>query len=412
MWVSKILRLKVPHASKYLNNDNSAPRIRHSMRRCFGILLLVLAAAISSAQSTSIEILYIANGMNRSGKGGAITAYRIDRNTGALTPVIGSPFSAAIIPYALATDNGKNLYATHPALDDDNLRVYPIRPDTGRLEFEHTSTFEGSNYEMERNCCPGPIVVDRQGRFAHIGNVSGRTISTYEIFPGSLAMTRTSTATTRPGHFPVEIVWGPDQSSIFARTDTGLPISLLHAFTREAQKGALKEATGSPLRVPNLIQIATAEKRKLLLAISTTASTSQLNVFSIGPDAVLTPVLGTPFTLASPASAFTVHPSGDFLAITSTTKPDNLASLSLYKLSSENRLTAPLSSLPLPCAKDCKITSLTFDLSGKFLYLADDSRDQLLGFSFDAAKPSLKAIPGSPWNSGFQPHSLFLLEPR
>jgi hypothetical protein len=78
------------------------------MRRVAGLSFLLLLIAPSVAEQ--IEVLYIANGMNRSGKGGSITAYKINRADGSLTPVIGSPFDAGIIPYSLATDDGSHLY--------------------------------------------------------------------------------------------------------------------------------------------------------------------------------------------------------------------------------------------------------------------------------------------------------------
>src|SRR4051794_35280674 len=263
------------------------------MRRLAAVILLLTFTAVAQ---NNLQILYIANGMNRGGKGGAITAYKIDRETGKLTPGIGSPFDAGLIPYSLATDNGKNLYLANPALDDNNLRVFPIRPDTGRLEVEHTSTFESSNYEAERNCCPGPMLADRAGRFAYVGNSSGKTISVYDIYPGSLALTQISKANTRPGHFPVELVWGPNQSSVFTFTDSGLAESLLHFYRRDPQKGSLTEAAGSPMAIPYVIQIAATDDR--LLVLTTSSKTSQLLVYSIKNDATLS-AAGSPLTLPS-----------------------------------------------------------------------------------------------------------------
>jgi hypothetical protein len=55
---------------------------------------------------------------------------------------------------------------------------------------------------------------------------------------------------------------------------------------------------------------------------------------------------------------------------------------------------------------------LTFDASGKFLYVSDASQNQIIGLSFDPKRAALKPIPGSPWNAGDQPHSLLVVEPR
>jgi DNA-binding beta-propeller fold protein YncE len=376
------------------------------MRR-FAAFLLVLVTIAGLAEE-KLEVLYIANGMNRAGKGGLITAYRIDRTTGSLSAVIGSPFDAGLIPYGLATDNGKNLYLANPALDDNNLRVFPIRADTGRLETEHTSTFEGSNYEAERNCCPGPMLADRSGRFAYVGNTSDKTISVYDIFPGSLALTQLSKVNTRPGHFPVELVWGPNQGTLFAFTDAGLAESLLHIYRRDPQKGSLTEATGSPMRIPYIIQLAATDDQ--LLVLTTSPTSSQLKMFSIAADATLTaasplqlPANEKPFRLA-------VDPANKFVALAAANKEGN-TTLSLYALGI-GKPPSLASTTTLSCLKACTITSLTFDVTGKFLYVADTANEQLIGFSFSTADITLKPIPGSPWKSNFQPHSLLAVAPK
>src|SRR3954471_8900143 len=375
------------------------------MRRLAAVILLLTFTAVAQ---NSLQILYIANGMNRGGKGGAITAYKIDRETGKLTPVIGSPFDAGLIPYSLATDNGKNLYLANPALDDNNLRVFPIRADTGRLETEHTSTFEGSNYEAERNCCPGPMLADRSGRFAYVGNTSDKTISVYDIFPGSLALTQLSKVNTRPGHFPVELVWGPNQGTIFAFPDLGLAESRLHIYRRDPQKGSLTEAAGSRMRIPYIIQLAATEDR--LLVLTTSPTSSQLNIFSIALDAKLT--AGSPLQLPANAkpSTLAVDPSNKFVVLAATQK-DGSTRLSLYALAA-GKPPSLASTTSLSCPKPCTVTSVTFDIGGKFLYVADNANEQIIVFSFNAADPSLKPIPGSPWKSNFQPHSLLVIEPK
>jgi 6-phosphogluconolactonase (cycloisomerase 2 family) len=381
------------------------------VRRLFGIIVLAVVAATALAQSSApLEILYIANGMNRAGKGGSITAFQIDRATGTLKPVIGSPFDSGIIPDSLATDNGSHLFLANPVLDDDNLRVYPIRPETGRLEFEHISTFEGSNYEAERGCCPGPIAVDSNGRFAYIGNATNKTVTVFDVFPASLALTRLSTAYTRPGHFPVQLVWGPNQSILFARTDTGLAQSLLHIYRRDPQKGSLSEATGSPMQIPYLIQAATVPERRQLLALTSSPTSSALLLYSINDDATLTPASAPPIPLDASLKpvALAVHSSGQWISVAARDKSTSVPAIYIYSLASAK----PIAATPLPCENSCKITSLTFDATGKFLYVAEASHSQLFGLSYDSDKQSLKPISGSPWNSGDQPHSLLVVEPR
>ncbi len=369
------------------------------MRRVAALLLLLLPLLVSltAASQQRPEALYIANGMNRSGKGGAITAYKIDPESGKLSPVIGSPFDAGLIPYGLATDDGSHLYLANPALDDNNLRTYPIRPDTGRLEVEHTSTFESSNYEAERNCCPGPMLADRAGRFVYVGNTSGKEISVNEVSPDMLALTQVSKAYTRPGHFPVAIIWGPKQESLFAFTDAGLSVSLLHIYRRDPQKGSLIEAKGSPLQVPNLIQITASDSQ--LFALTKTPKSSQIIVYDVHPDLTLTPS-GSPVLIEGNADKFALDRANKLLAVAS---EGQATVVTLFAAEGSLR---KLQSIKLGCLKACSVTSIAFNATGKFLYLADGKNENIVGLNVSSLQP----ISGSPWKSNFQPHSLLVVE--
>lgn len=378
------------------------------MRRLAAVVCF-LACTTAGFAAEKLEVLYIANGMNRAGKGGAITAFQINRDNGSLTRVIGSPFGAAIIPYGLATDDGRHLFVAHPALDDDNLRVYPIRPETGRLEFEHISTFDGPNYEAERGCCPGPMLADRSGRFVYVGNTGNKTVSVFDVFPGSLALTQVSTANTRPGHFPFQLVWGYEQSILFALTDKGIAESLVHVYRRDRQKGTLTEVPSSPLRIPNLVHANWSDKLNRFVAL-TAGKSAELQIYSISPTGELNrspdslPLNDNPIT-------FSISSSGEWAAIAIAPSLQSDATVSIYSLP-PGKAPAPLASTVLPCGKLCNLTSLTFDASDRFLYVADAAQNRLFGYSFDPGTAKLQLIPGSPWDSNFQPHSLLVVEPR
>jgi 6-phosphogluconolactonase (cycloisomerase 2 family) len=225
-------------------------------------------------------------------------------------------------------------------------------------------------------------------------------------------VTLSSTVNTRPGHFPVDLVWGPGQSTVFALTDTGLDVSLIHIYVRDPKKGNLTEAADSPLYLPNVVQTASLATRRLLLALTESPITSELNIYSVSGDGKLTPVAGSPYRFQSSAraTAFAVHPEGKWIAAVST--PGNTgAVISIYRFTSDNRISGA-TSLLLPCAQTCKVTSLTFDASGKFLYLSDAAQNHIIGLAFDPEKAALKPISGSPWSTGDQPHSLLVVEPR
>ena len=71
----------------------------------------------------------------------ALDAYAIDANTGALTPVDGSPFDASPSPYAIAVDlDGRFVYVGNDDAPDETS-VFSVDQASGKLTAVHGSPF-------------------------------------------------------------------------------------------------------------------------------------------------------------------------------------------------------------------------------------------------------------------------------
>jgi 6-phosphogluconolactonase (cycloisomerase 2 family) len=99
--------------------------------------------AIDLAIHPSGRFLYAVRSSN-----GALDAYAIDANTGALTRVDGSPFDASPSPYAVAVDlDGRFVYVGND--DADETSVFSVDQASGKLTAVHGSPFSPAGLQPE-----------------------------------------------------------------------------------------------------------------------------------------------------------------------------------------------------------------------------------------------------------------------
>ena len=123
----------------YVANNVSSNVSAYSINRASGALTALAAspyAAGTNPTSVTIDVsgtfVYVANAMGIGGRGGNnVSAYTINANTGALTPVAGSPFATSMSPFSVTTDpSGKFLYV---ASETEGVSAFVIDPTSGEL---------------------------------------------------------------------------------------------------------------------------------------------------------------------------------------------------------------------------------------------------------------------------------------
>src|SRR5215469_2650461 len=104
-----------------------------------------------------------------------VSGYSINRETGALTPVPGSPFQTGSIPDQVAVDPqaARFVYVTN-VLFRDNLSGFSVDPKTGTLTAVPGSPFLTGSF-------PQPVAVDQTGQFVYVGNDGDNNVSGYRI---------------------------------------------------------------------------------------------------------------------------------------------------------------------------------------------------------------------------------------
>jgi 6-phosphogluconolactonase (cycloisomerase 2 family) len=199
------------------------------------------------------QFVYVANGYH--GGNGTVSAYSIDRSSGSLTPVPGSPFAVPIggfpspgsVPCSLtvhATATGEALYVADSWRN--SIWEYTIDQTTGALAPSPTSPFSvpGSPYSISADSHGQYVYLSNQYPSYPTGSVAGYTIDTatgsLTAVPGSPflgGMVPVGLTVDSKGQFVFTANQG-SSSNNFAGT--------VSAYTIDANTGALIPVPGSP----------------------------------------------------------------------------------------------------------------------------------------------------------------------
>ncbi len=140
------------------------------------------AGAFGLAVDGSERFLYVANpsASNPSSTIGNISGFNIDPNTGALSPILGSPFTATngSGPRAITVDpSGRFVYATAPG-SSFSIWCFSITSTNGQLVAVTNSPFSltaGGLFAL----------IDPSGNYFYIGSQSGNGIAGYTYSPST-----------------------------------------------------------------------------------------------------------------------------------------------------------------------------------------------------------------------------------
>ncbi len=251
------------------------------------------------------KFAYVANYLDQFGSAqtGAVSAYTINPNTGALAVVAGSPFAAANwgpVGGVAVDPKGRFAYAVNQgdAVTPGPVSAYTIDRSSGALAHVGTDVLAG----------PGPdsVAVDPTGRFAYVtnqgGNVSAFTIdSTTGALSTITCVTGCDTYYPYPGYFPA----GTAPSSVSV-DPTGKFAYLVNINDGTVEAYSIDSTTGAL----TLIKVADVGESPRSVAVDPTgkfayvanAGSNDISVYSITATGALSQVIcGT--AKVSPCSA-------------------------------------------------------------------------------------------------------------
>jgi probable HAF family extracellular repeat protein len=309
---------------------------------------------ISIAVDPAGRFLYAAG--QQAGSDKNVVGFRIDRPTGRLTPIQGSPFTAGGSPSAIAIDpSGRFAYVSN--FGASKVSAFKIDQSTGEL-------LSIASYPAGTD--PDAVTVDPLGKFVYVANQSSNDVSGYAINQATGALTQITGSPFPTGTSPVSLAVDPNERFVYVANHGS---DNIWGYTINGSSGALAALGSSPYAVGDAgvssVVVAPAGANVYVAAYGGIYAYSiNQNITAVGfvggdiPINLygqLTPIQGSPFGGGSP----------DFV---------------------------------------------TVDYTGTFVYAANKSSNDISGFMF--SNSDLKPLSASPYPAGWGPVSVALVRPQ
>lgn len=349
--------------------------------------------------------LYVTNNGSEQNIGGTISAFSINMDTGALTPVSGSPFRAGDAPAAIAsTMDGQFVFVAESratigvrgancTLFHGVLLVERIDKNTGALTQSDKKELDG--------VCPGAVAVDPSGSRVYVGmDTFNRTqLGEIQIFQYSSA----GTLIEMPGspvlldQFVSDIAFDPNGSNLYVATqqDGSGIVVLKHDRTT----GAL-----SPQSIVNV-----GPQNRIGVTFTAAVSTSgfqdgKILSFHREENGDLTPAS----TIGSSAPIGVAIQPGLAAVTEMENTSDFSGGISMFKINSSTGVLTRVPGSPFPDGhfpNDVKFTI------GRDQYVFATSRNDgtVSGYRSDIVSAALTPVNGSPWKAGDNPIALTIV---
>jgi 6-phosphogluconolactonase len=228
------------------------------------------------------RFVYVANcAALCSGSGqGNVSGYAINKSTGALVPVPGSPFTADQIPYAVTIDpTGGFAYVAN--YSSSTISVFKIDQCSGSLWASTTSVPTGGTH-------PISLALDPQGRFLYVPNTLSNNVSAFAVGSnGTLTAVPGSPFASGPSTQGVAV----DLSGEFVYVTEGFDV-LGYSI---GASGELVPLAGSPFAAPGFLVSLTMDRSgHFVYGAATSAGVVAYTLNTTTGN--LTAVAGSPFT--------------------------------------------------------------------------------------------------------------------
>ena len=234
-----LLNAEQSHQFAYVANQNSATISGFLLHGKSGKLTRLEGSPFPTDTSglSSIAVdpagrfLYAANQF--AGSSNNVTGFSIDGETGRLTPLPGSPFTAGTSPSAIAIDpSGKFAYVAD--IGGNTVSAFKINQQSGRLV--SIATYPTGGF-------PDAVAVDAQGKFVYVTNQSTNNVSGYTVNQGSGALTEITGSPFPTGTYPVSVTVDPNERFVYVANQGSDNVS---GYSINATTGALSTLSTSP----------------------------------------------------------------------------------------------------------------------------------------------------------------------
>lgn len=347
---------------------------------------------------STTEFIFSSNRSSTDTVGGSITGFTVDRQTGSLTPIPGSPLQARAPGLIVSDPQGRHLFHfenifsargfscgdSQAVLVSDN-----VDPHSGAISHADQVTLDDN--------CPGGMAVDPSGKNLYV--VTPSDLSNIRVF----AIASAGTLKEIPGAVSLDkqdamtLAMRADGKFVYATGASGLGPGVLVLARDETTGGLELRQTVQTDMV--LGDIAVSSDGAFVIATGTeydfhTGFThGEVWVFRASLSGEL--VLQSTLKYDHVPSGVAIDPSGKFAAITSFESVDILpGEITIYHLDAATGSLTPAGP-PLPVGH--MPNEVRFADEGKFIYAIIGNDGLLAAFSFDKNSGSVTPLPQSPF---------------
>ncbi len=330
-------------------------------------------------QNTTISFpVYVANSA-----AGSVSAFKLNPNNGALSPVTGSPFAAGTGPSALGINStGVFLYSANVGNAGSNGGVsgWTVNSD-GTLTAMNGSPFAASNSYAS-------IAVDPQARFVFAGQAAAAGIQGFSIAFNSGVLTATGGVVGTTGN-PVRMTEDPTGKFLYvAEGASGVDVFTI------ASGGTLTNVQNVPLAAANGIAVSSkfayvADGSNGVFAYTINATTGQLTA------------VGAAVAAGNNPSNVAISPNGAFVFVTNQDSND----VSAYTVDgSTGALTLVTGS---PFGAGTGPMAVTVDPSSRYVYVTNKTAGTVSIFTIGSS-PAGRLVSAGVSNTGSGPNDVVI----
>jgi 6-phosphogluconolactonase (cycloisomerase 2 family) len=361
-----------------------------------------------------------------------ILVYSVDGNSGALTPVQGSPFpSGSSDPVSLATSPlGNSLFVANECVSSTDcsqgsVAVFSVNATTGNLTPIAGSPFPLGVYE------PSSIGVTPSGNFVFVASQCATSSSCNQGGVVAVFASDPSTGALSPVPGSPFLTGGAEPSAaspsavgsyIFVANECNTPSDCsqgtVSVLSMNNSTGGLTAVSGSPFAVGGayVLSIGTSPSGGYVYTsdeclTQSTCSPGAISALAFNPaTGSLTPLASSPYAPAGIYPfAVTASPNGNFVyAVDQCVGTSNCVQgqggVSVFSV---NPSTGALSLVPgSDFAAGQGTLGVISDPSGAFVYASNQSSGTISGFAVNQSNGTLASIPGSPFPAGVNPQKM------
>jgi 6-phosphogluconolactonase len=339
--------------------------------------------------------------------GNNVSAYRINPLTGAFTEVAGGPIAAGNQPVAVAVDpSSKFVYVANAATRSarGNVSAYTINRTTGALTAVAGSPFAAGTQ-------PAAVAVDPSSKFVYVANVFSNNVSAYSINQATGALTPVAGSPFATDWYPVSVAVDPSGRFAYVVGNLNSNVSV---YSINPTTGAFTAVVGSIATGGQPASIAVHPSGKF--AYVANGLSNDVSAYIIDPTTgILAAVAGSPFAAGNIPTSVKSDPSGNFVYVTNAIGGSGSAywngSVSAYSINqTTGALTAVVGSPFLTAGT--QPNDVAFDPTGQFAYTANSNQSNISAYRINSATGALTALAGSPFAVGNGPVAIVTVRPR